>query len=110
MENHKLPNATAVLVLGILSIITCCCYGIGIIFGIIALALASGDSKRYNLQPEIYTNYNNLKIGKVLAIIGIVLSALMIIFAVWIVSVVGLENLGNEELVRERLQEYFGQQ
>ena len=110
MENQKLPNATAVLVLGILSIITCCCYGIiGLILGTVALFLAKGDLKLYALNPEIYTNYNNLKIGRILAIIGIILSVLMILFAIWMVSVVGLENLGNEELVRERLQDYFGQ-
>ena len=35
MERRNLPNGTAVLVLGILSIITCCCYGfIGLILGI----------------------------------------------------------------------------
>lgn len=28
MEQQKLPNATIILVLGILSIVTCCCYGI----------------------------------------------------------------------------------
>ena len=37
MEKQKLPNATAVLVLGIASILTCCCYGIiGLILGIVA--------------------------------------------------------------------------
>ena len=47
MENQKLPNATAVLILGILSIITCCCYGIfsvilgslGIVLGVIYLLI-----------------------------------------------------------------------
>ena len=39
-----LPNATAVLVLGILSIVTCWLYGIpGIIMGIIAIVLAQKE-------------------------------------------------------------------
>lgn len=110
MENQKLPNATAVLVLGILSIITCWCYGIiGIIFGIIALVLASGDMKRYNVQPEIYTNYTNLKVGRILSIIGIALSVLMILLVVWMISVIGFENLQDQDAMRERMQEYFGQ-
>ena len=52
---QKLPNATAVLVLGILSILTCCCYGvIGLILGIVALVLASRDMKLYFENPESY--------------------------------------------------------
>ena len=37
MEQQKLPNATLILVFGIISIVTCCCYGIiGLIFGVVA--------------------------------------------------------------------------
>ena len=44
---QPLPNATAVLVLGIISIVGCFCYGIvGLICGIIALILAS-KAKKY---------------------------------------------------------------
>jgi M penetrans paralogue family 26 len=109
MENQKLPNATAVLVLGILSIITCCCYGVlGIILGTIALYLFSSDRKLYNSNPSAYTNYQNLNIGRILAIIGLVLSVLMLVFIVWLISIVGLENLNNEELMRLRIEHYFG--
>ena len=51
-----LPNATAVLVLGILSIVTCFCYGIiGIILGIVALILAKSATKLYVSSPGQYT-------------------------------------------------------
>ena len=64
MEKRDLPNGTVVLVLGILSILTCCCYGvIGLTFGIIALVLAKKDLKLYQESPELYLNYNNIKIG-----------------------------------------------
>ena len=87
MEKKNLPNATAVLILGILSIITCCCYGIvGLIFGIIALVLAGKDSKLYHENPELYLNYNNITIGKVLAIIGITLSAIFMMFCIYFLS------------------------
>jgi len=109
MENQKLPNATAVLVLGILSILTCICYGGGLIFGIIALVLAAKDVKIYRLTPENFTNYQSLNVGRILAIIGLVLSILMIVMIVWVVSIVGMDALGNEDLARERMQDYFGQ-
>jgi hypothetical protein len=109
MENQKLPNATAVLVLGILSILTCICYGGGLIFGIIALILAAKDLKAYRLAPENYDNYQNLNIGRILSIIGLVLSVIMIILMIWVVSIVGMDALGNEDLARERMQDYFGQ-
>lgn len=108
MENQKLPNATAVLVLGILSIVTCICYGGGLIFGVIALFLAASDMKLYRIYPEDYSNYQNLNIGRILSIIGIVLSVLMIIVFVWFVNIIGVEALGNKELATQRLHDYFG--
>jgi hypothetical protein len=77
-----LPNSTPVLVLGILSIVLCLCYGlIGLILGIIALVLASKDKKAFALNPEAYTpgSFNNMKAGWVCAIIGTCLSAIYFI-------------------------------
>jgi hypothetical protein len=86
-----LPNATAVLVLGIISIATCWCYGIiGAACGIIALVLGGKGMKLYQENPQAYTqkSFNNMKAGRVCAIIGTILSGLyliyvIIIFAVW---------------------------
>lgn len=87
MEKRKLPNANAILILGIVSIFTCFCYGIvGLIFGIVALVLENKDSKLYAENPEIYTNHNSLFIGKIMAIIGIVLSALYLMFVIYFFS------------------------
>ncbi len=83
--NKALPNATAVLVLGILSIVLCICYGIiGLILGIIALSLAGKDLQLYNANPSAYkqSSYNNLKAGRICAIIGTVLSSLYILIFV----------------------------
>lgn len=94
MEKRKLPNATAVLVLGILSICTCCCYGIvGLILGIVALVLASKDMKLYLESPELYSNYSNLNIGRILAIIGIALSAITLVANIYFYTVVGEEGM-----------------
>ena len=108
MENQKLPNASAVLILGILSILTCWCYGIiGVILGVIALLLASKDLKTYRISPEKFDNYQNLNIGKILAIIGLVLSVLTILFLIWIFSIIGFDNLEDQEATRQKLMDYF---
>ena len=96
MERRNLPNGTAVLVLGILSIITCCCYGfIGLILGIIALVLANKDLKIYQENPELYLNYKNISIGRVLGIIGIVLSSLFLLLIIYVGLFVGEKELKN---------------
>lgn len=109
MENQKLPNATAVLILGIVSLFGCCCYGIlGLISGAIALVLASKDTQLYNENPDLYSNYNNLKIGKILAIIGLIISVIYLAFVIWLISVLGYETLQDPQLLQYKLNEYFG--
>lgn len=82
---EPVPNSTTVLVLGIISIATCWCYGIvGLVLSIIALVLAGNGKKAYLLNTSRYSpgSYNNLKAGKVCAIIGLCFSALYIIFII----------------------------
>ena len=82
---QPLTNSTAVLVLGIISIIGCYCVGIvGLICGIIALVLANKATKLHTANPEAYTigSVKNMKAGRVCAIIGTSLSAIYFIF--WI--------------------------
>lgn len=108
-EQRSLPNATAVLVLGILSIITCCCYGVpGIIMSIIALVLFKQDKAKYNASPSMYTNYSNLNTGRILAIIGLVLSILFLIYVIAMLAFLGWDVLQNPELLQERIQELQG--
>ncbi|MDP5001096.1 MULTISPECIES: CCC motif membrane protein [unclassified Flavobacterium] len=108
MENQKLPNATAVLILGIFSILTCCCYGfISIILGAIGLVLAKKDLQLFNENPSLYTNYNNLKIGRILSIIGIILGAIYLIYIVVLFSTLGME--GVEQMQQEMMRRYGGQ-
>lgn len=96
MDKRNLPNGTTVLVVGILSIITCCCYGIvGLILGIIALVLAKKDLALYNDNPELYLNYSNLNIGRILAIIGIVLSTIYLLVNVYLWVVVGPDGIAE---------------
>jgi len=105
---QKLPNGTLVIILGIASIITCCCYGIiSIILGGVGLFLAKKDTALYQENPSIYKDYNNIQIGKVLSIIGIVLGVLYLFFMLWMISVIGWENMQNPEMVEAKMRELF---
>lgn len=79
----KLPNATASMVLGILSIICCCSGFIGIILGIIGLVLANKDLKTYASNPQQYMGVQNVNTARILNIIGIVIGALSLIYSIW---------------------------
>lgn len=79
---QSLPNSNAVLVLGIISIAACWCWGFpGLICGIIALVLSSKSEIIYRAEPNNYTpgSYSNLKAGKVCAIIGVCLSGFIVL-------------------------------
>ncbi|MDX1542485.1 MAG: CCC motif membrane protein [Christiangramia sp.] len=108
MEKKELPNSTLILVFGILSIVGCCCYGIlGVVFGIIALIMSNRAMEIYSANPELYTGYQNVKTGRILAIIGLVLSALSVLSL--IISLIffgGLE--GIYEIQEGILREYGG--
>lgn len=80
--SENLPDSTAVLVLGILAIIGSFCYGVvGLILGIIAVALASRPERLYRQNPSRYSqsSYSNLKAGRVCGIIGICISGLFVL-------------------------------
>ena len=100
-----LPNATAVLVLGIVSIITCFCYGIvGAVCGIIALVLFKKDNFLYQANPAAYTpgSYSNLKSGRICAIIGVSLSAIYLLLIIVAIITFGIAALSNpEEMFRQ---------
>ena len=76
-----LPNATATLVLGILSIVVC------FICGIVALVISNKDVAMYKANPELYTesSYSNIRAGRICAIIGLALQVLGLIIYVAII-------------------------
>lgn len=78
-----LPNSTEVLMLGIVSIPTCCCIGIfGLASGIIAIVLGKKAISLYESNPDLYTgsSYDNAKAGYICGIIGTALSGLYVVF------------------------------
>lgn len=92
-SNQPLPNSTAVLVLGIVSIALCWCYGIiGLTTGIIALILGGKGKKLYAQNKDAYSkaSYNNLNAGWICAIVGTSLSALYVILVIIYVVILGV--------------------
>ena len=109
MERQKLPNATTSLVLGILSIVTCICYGIiGLPLGIIALVLGNKALKENKENPGIFSGVGNASAGKITGIIGIILNTIYILVIVWILYKIGFDALDNPELLEQRVNELFG--
>lgn len=90
MEKRDLPNATAVLVLGITSIVLSFCYGVfGVVLGIIALVLSNKDLKLYHLNPELYKGIQNLNAGRICGIIGLCVGSVFLLIVVIYLTVLG---------------------
>ena len=102
-----LPNATAVLVLGILSIPACCCYGIGLVPAIIALFLARAASKQYLAEPGRYleSSYKNLSTGNICAWIGLVISVIYAILCIGYLYYF-MTNPAFQERMQEIMRQY----
>ena len=106
MEKQKLPNATVALVLGICSIVTCCCYGvIGLPLGIIAFILGNKAVKLNNQNPDEYEGVKNANAGKILGVVGIILNVVFISIIIYGLSIIGWDAFGDPELMQERLNE-----
>ena len=109
MEQQKLPNATIALVLGIISFIACCCsMGIGgVLFSGIAYFLVKKDENLYMQNPELYSNFSQVKTAKIIALIGLALAVLSLLFSVYqIYSVGGWDAyLENAQKVMEEWQQ-----
>ena len=80
---QALPNATAILVLGIISLVLCGV--VGLVCGIIALSKA-GKAKALNeANPGKYTesSFSNMQSGRTCALIGVILSAVVFVFMIF---------------------------
>ncbi|MCK9422325.1 MAG: hypothetical protein M0Q38_06990 [Bacteroidales bacterium] len=87
---QNLPNANVVLVLGILSIVFCWWHFfslVGIILGIITIVLAQKEIFIYQAQPQRYTlsSLNNVKTGRICAIIGLSISIIVFVFVMLLI-------------------------
>ena len=81
---RSIPNANAILVLGIISIVGCVLYALpGLVCGIIALAMFKKVKETYLSNKPMYeTSFKNANAGYICAIIGTILSGLYFLFFV----------------------------
>lgn len=84
MSQQPLPGASTVLTMGILSIVGTlfCCGPFGAIFSIIGLAKAKSANQLYQQNPENYTDYSNVKTGKILSYIGLALALISLVLTI----------------------------
>lgn len=84
MNQQPLPEASTVLAMGIIAVVSTltCCGPLGIVFSLIALAKAKKARRLYQKQPENYTDYSSVKTGKILAYAGLTLSLLFLLLLV----------------------------
>ena len=90
-----IPNSQGILILGIFSLVTSfCCGGIGfvgLILGIIAVAMSTKATEVYEQNPKVYTESSNKNVnaGKICGIIGICLNGIMIVVGIIYLLVAG---------------------
>lgn len=104
MEQQKLPNATLILVLGIFGYVCCCFAGIGIIPSAIAFIMARKSEKIYAENPELYDNIGQIKTGKIVALIALILSALVAIRWIYVISTGDWDAILEQS--REMMEQY----
>ena len=88
IQKQNALYAVAALVLGICSIVFGCMF-VGLVCGIVGLVLAKKGTDAYNEAPDQFTGDGMLKAGKITSIIGIILSALYIVYWVIWVAILG---------------------
>ncbi|MBO0329341.1 CCC motif membrane protein [[Muricauda] lutisoli] len=102
MSQQPLPGASTVLTMGILSIVgtLICCGPFGAIFSIIGLVKAKTATQLYESSPESYTDYSNVKTGKILSYVGLGLSLISLVFVIlyfgFIVAAITTGELSRE--------------
>lgn len=96
MTTKKLPNATTVYLLALLSLFIFCFAGIGIVPAVISYVLAGKSEKIYATNPEVYSNLSIIKKGKIIAIVGIVLNLIIVGIAIWTLMTIGWDAWSDE--------------
>ena len=99
MEKQKLPNEKAVMILGLLSFVGCCCTSgvLGMILSGIGLYLAKKDEKLLTESPDEYT-LGSMNTWKIICIVSLVLSVLALVYAIYM-KVTGKDVDQQEQLM-----------
>lgn len=104
MEQKQLPNATLIIVLGIFGYLCCCFAGLGVIPSAIAFFMARKSEKLYAENPELYTNISQIKTGKIVALIALILSGLVMLRWIYVISTGGFEDAMEQS--RELMEQW----
>lgn len=84
---EKLPGASNTLVWGIVSLVMAFCFApFSIIAGIVALTSAKKPTNLHAADPNRYDGIGNVKTGKILGIIGLVVSVISIAASIYMFS------------------------
>ncbi|MBM3921333.1 MAG: DUF4190 domain-containing protein [Sphingomonadales bacterium] len=87
-QKQSLPNSTATLVMGILSIVFSCFF-VGLILGIIGLSISGKGRKMYRANPSGYDGYGALNAGYIMSIIGTIIGSLYTLYYIILVVIIG---------------------
>ena len=98
-QKTPLPNAVAVLVLGICSIVLSCLF-VGLVCGIIGLVMGNKGRKLYKANPSAYDGWGQLNAGWIMSLIGTILGGLYVIYYIIVILIIGaagfsILNSGN---------------
>lgn len=96
MEQQKLPNETLIIILGIFGYLCCCFSGFGIIPSGIGFYLAKKSEKLFAENPELYNNASQIKTGKIISLVALILNALIIIRLIYVIATVGWDSMFEE--------------
>ena len=105
MEKQKLPNEQAIMILGIVSYIGCCCtsgFG-GLILSGIGLFLAKKATDVYNQDPETYS-LKGVNTWKIVNLVAFILSILTIIYYIYM-KVTG-KDIEQQEQLEELIRQF----
>lgn len=104
MEQNKLPNEKAVMILGILSYFGCCCTGGigGLILSGIGFYLAKKDEKILAKNPEVYT-LGALNTWKTVNLIALIISSIYTLWTIYSYAT------GQAQAQQEQLMEMIQQ-
>ncbi|GGD32967.1 CCC motif membrane protein [Flavobacterium orientale] len=106
MEKQKLPNQTAIIILGLTSFVGCCCTNgvLGVILAYIGLHLAKKDEKLYAENPEVY-DIGSLSTWKTVNLISLIISALFVVWLIYALATGGFnESMEQYQKIIEQLQ------
>jgi rubredoxin len=91
--------SVASLVLGIIGLVTSCCYGFGIIPGIISLIFGIISKKRIKSSNGTQKGDGFALAGIILSCFAIVISVIMLIYIIWVIA--------NPDKFNEFMREYL---